>query len=318
VSPIPDFGRNRTLFGLRTNANLIVRYAPYQNRIETVSGMDVDASDVEPAEALVFNIPAYIAVAGIPLFPSTYEIATHGFVSYHSRHPPRDGIRLTQRHDLNECTKERRYSVDSKKLAAFDHRRRRYPAACAVMGESATAHAKRLIDAGALALSPGTAVAWHWCHLIAFSFLPTGRAQAKRNLICGTSAFNGQMASIEAALKMFVYQFDRPLSLEVTATCLANTHFGLRLRYRISDRYSGESHTEYFDPYGAAQGDYSDCSVVYERLVASFDTGRPGRLIPNVALRLQALGEETGGFGRKISGEMSSVKAASIPSSRTD
>ena len=34
VPPIPNFGRNRTLFGLRTNANLIVRYAPYQNRIE--------------------------------------------------------------------------------------------------------------------------------------------------------------------------------------------------------------------------------------------------------------------------------------------
>jgi len=117
---------------------------------------------------------------------------------------------------------------------------------------------------------------------------------------------------------MFVYQFDRPLSLEVTATCLANTHFGLRLRYRISDRYSGESHTEYFDPYGAAQGDYSDCSVVYERLVARFDTGRPVGSTSTVALSLQAFDEETGGFGRKISGEMSAVKAASIPSSRTD
>jgi len=272
VSPIPNFDRNRTLFGLRTNAKLVVRYDRYQNRIETVSGMDVDASDIEPSEALVFNVPAYIAVAGIPLFPSTYEIATHGVVSYHSRHPPRDGVRLIHSHDLNERAKEREYSVDRKKLAEFDHRRRRYPAARAIMGESATAHAQQLIDAGVLMLNPGTAVAWHWCHLLAFSFLPTKQAQAKRNLICGTSAFNGQMASIEAAVKTFVYQFDRPLSLGVTATCFANTHFGLRLRYRISDRYSGESHTEYFDPYGAAQGDYSDYAVVYERLVARFDT----------------------------------------------
>lgn len=273
MSPIPNFGRNRTLFGLRTNAKLIVRYATYENRIETVSAVGVDTSDIEPADDLVFNIPAYIAVAGVPLFPSTYEVATHGVVSYHSRHPPRDGVQLAHRHDLNQRTKELRYSVDRRKLGEFDHRRQRYPAARAVMGESATAHAKRLIDAGALLLSSELPVAWHWCHLLAFSFLPTGRAQTKRNLICGTSAFNGQMASIEAAVKMFVYQFDRPLSLEVTATCLANTHFALRLRYRISDRSSGESHTEYCDPYGAAQGDYSDCSVVYERLVARFDTG---------------------------------------------
>ena len=277
MSPIPNFGRNRTLFGLRTNANLVVRYNSYQNRIETVEGVNVDVSDIEPAESLVFNIPAYIAVASIPLFPSTYEIAAHGVVSYHSLQPPRDGARLSQRHDLNEWTIELSYSVDRKKLAVFDRRRWRYPAARTVMGESATAHAQQLIDAGVLMLSPGTAVAWHWCHLIAFSFLPTKRAQAKRNLICGTSAFNGQMASIEAGVKMFVYQFDRPLSLEVTATCLANTHFGLRLRYRISDRYSGESHAEYCDPYGAAQGDYSDCAVVYEKLLARFDTGGSGR-----------------------------------------
>lgn len=134
MSPIPDFSRNRTLFGLRTNANLIVRYAPYQNRIEAVSNTVVDASDIEPAEALVFNIPAYIAVAAVPLFPSTYEVAIHGVVSYHSRHPPRDGVRLTHWHDLNERTKELGYSVDSNKLAEFDHRRQRYPAARAVMG----------------------------------------------------------------------------------------------------------------------------------------------------------------------------------------
>jgi hypothetical protein len=98
--------------------------------------------------------------------------------------------------------------------------------------------------------------------LLAFSFLPANRAQTKQNLISGTSAFNGQMASIEAAVRTFVYQFRRPLGLKVTATCFADTNFGLRLRYQVFDKLSGESHTEYFDPYGAAQGDYSDVGVL--------------------------------------------------------
>jgi hypothetical protein len=79
---------------------------------------------------------------------------------------------------------------------------------------------------------------------------------------------------MEAAVKTFVYQFRRPLSLEITATCLADTDFGLRLRYRIFDKFSGESHTEYFDPSEAAQGDYSDVGVLYERLVERFDNDR--------------------------------------------
>ncbi len=233
--------------------------------------MDIDPADIEPAEVLAFNIPAYITVAGVPLFPSTYEFAALGVVSYHSRHPPREGVRLAQGHDLDERTKELQYTIDLKKLAEFDHRRPRSPATRSIMGESAAGHAQRLINAGSLMLSSETVVAWHWCHLLAFSFLPTKRAQARQNLICGTSTFNGQMANIEAAVKMFVYQFSRPLSLEVTASCLANTHFGLRLRYRIFDRRSGWGHTEYCDPYTAAPGDYSDYPVVYERLVTRFE-----------------------------------------------
>ena len=67
----PDFDRNGTLFGLRTNAKLAVGHDRYQNRIETVSGIDVDASDIEPSEALVFNVPAYIAVVGHEQLPSS-------------------------------------------------------------------------------------------------------------------------------------------------------------------------------------------------------------------------------------------------------
>jgi hypothetical protein len=224
---------------------------------------------------LAFNIPVYIAVAGVPLFPSTYEIASHGVVSYHSHRPPRESVELLQEHDLNERTKIVRYTVNRKRLAELNHsKRQRYPAAYAIMGGSASEHVQKLIDQGRLRLRAEGPIAWHWCHLLAFSFLPANRAQTARNLICGTSAFNGQMASIEAAVKTFVYQFRRPLALEITATCLADTDLGLRLRYQVFDKRSGESHTEYFDPSGAAQGDYSDVSVLYERLIKRFAKDR--------------------------------------------
>ena len=70
--PIPDFSSNRTLFGLRTNADLVVRYDAFEKRIESVFGVDVEQTHIEPAEELAFNVPVYIAVAGVPLFPSTY------------------------------------------------------------------------------------------------------------------------------------------------------------------------------------------------------------------------------------------------------
>lgn len=276
MSPVPDFNnRNRTLFGLRTNANLVVRYDLFDRHIESVSPLDVDPADIKLAEVLAFQIPVYVTVAGVPLFPSTYEYAPLGVVNYHSLHPPREDIRLVREDDLDERTKHLEYTVDLKKLAEFDHRRPRYPAARSTMGESAAAQAQRLINAGQLTTSSQAVVAWHWCHLLAFSFLPTRRAQARRNLICGTSAFNGQMACIEGAVKTFIYKFCRPLSLRVTASYLADTHFGLRLRYQIFDKRSRESHTEYYDPYTTAKGDFSDYLVVYERLLARFEGVRP-------------------------------------------
>lgn len=38
------------LFGLRTDANLVVRYDACEKRIDSVSGVDVDHTDIEPAE----------------------------------------------------------------------------------------------------------------------------------------------------------------------------------------------------------------------------------------------------------------------------
>lgn len=195
-----------------------------------------------------------------------------------TRLPPYEGVTLAQGLNNLEISKERRYTLDLNKLAEFDHWRPRYPSQNAAMGESANAHAQRLIDSKYLSIIPGAAVAWRWCHLLALRFLPMPRAQSRQNLICGTSAVNGQMANIESAVAMFVYQFRRPLSLEVTAPCVPNTHFGIRIRYRICDKHSRESHTEYFDPYSASQGDCSDYPVFFEKLVRKFGGDSQGRL----------------------------------------
>jgi hypothetical protein len=129
-----------------------------------VSSVDIDPAEIELAEVLAFNIPAHIKVAGIPLFPSTYEIAPIGTVSYHSHQPPREYVRLTQEHDLNERTKKKEYRVDLKKLSDFDRRRRRYPSGRSVMGRSAHEYVEELINDGCLALRSETTLAWHWCH----------------------------------------------------------------------------------------------------------------------------------------------------------
>lgn len=264
-----SYAQNPTLYGLRTNATVRVYYNPDTHQIERVEGADEENDDIEIAEDSVLGIPAFIAVADVPLFPSAYEMGLTGAVVYHALRPPRERIHVERDSmGLNERAKIQQYTVDLRKLTEFDKKRSRTPNQRQVMGESAREHAQRLIDRGRVRVDRGTPVTWHWCHLLAFSFLPTHRAQTKRNLICGTAAFNGQMANAEAAIKAYVYEFGRPLALEVTAAHLADSHFGLRFRYRIHDRKSGETHTEYYDPYTDVLGDFADLKVVYDRLVA--------------------------------------------------
>jgi len=273
-SPLARFAQNRTLYGLRTNATVRVHYNPDFGHVEKVEGADQENDDIQIADDTVFGIPAFIAVADVPLFPSAYELGFSGTVIYHALRPPRARIHIeTDSLGLNERAKILEYTLDLKKLAEFDRKRVRTPSQRAVMGESAREHAQRLIDLGRVRIDPGTTVTWHWCHLLAFSFLPTHRAQAKRNLICGTAAFNGQMANAEAAIKAYVYEFRRPLGLEVTATYLEGSHLGTRFRYRIHDRKTGESHTEYYDPYTDVLGDFADLKVVFERLVSHLSHG---------------------------------------------
>jgi hypothetical protein len=248
-----------------------VRYDIERAIIHSINGIGVDPSDVTISDAMNFNMPVFIEVAGVPLYPSTYESLPHGLVSYHSKRPPDQGVRLQRSvHGLDEGAKIVKYTVTLEKLRQFDIRRPRYPTQRQVMGESAAQHAAALIADGRLTIRPGTPVSWHWCHLVGFSFQPPHRAQQKGNLICGTAAFNGQMASVEAAIRAFVYEHNRPLAVEFTVSYLRRTHFGIRLRYRIYDRKSGMSHSEYYDATTDTLGDFSDYETVYKRLLQSF------------------------------------------------
>lgn len=83
MSPTTHFSRNRTLFGLLTNQSLVVRYDPSKNPTEWMSDVAIDPFDIEPADVFIFNAPAYVTVAGVKLFPSSYEVEG-GVVSYHS------------------------------------------------------------------------------------------------------------------------------------------------------------------------------------------------------------------------------------------
>lgn len=158
-------------------------------------------------------------------------------------------------------------------LEQFDQPRSRRPRNLSqnqVMGESARAHAQRLIDRGDLQVPPGADVQWHWCHLVPFTMLPEHRSQIRRNLIVGTAACNGHMANVEAAVKLFVHRTQRPISLEVTATVLAQTHMGNRIRYRIWEPKSHTLHAEYFDALNDVRSDYADFEQITEQLMQAF------------------------------------------------
>jgi len=158
----------------------------------------------------------------------------------------------------------------SRRRSVRPHHRPRLPSQSQIMGESAAAHAQRLIDEGLLFVPHDSVVQWHWCHLVAFTMLPSNRAQVKRNLIVGSAACNGHMANIEAAVKLFIYETRRPVSLEVTATIIANTHLGSRIRYRMLEPRSQTLFTDYFDALTEIRSDYADFENIHAKLMTDF------------------------------------------------
>jgi hypothetical protein len=265
--------KNPTLFGLKTNSSIKLRYNVEQDDVVEIIGLNVtDPNDVEISELKCFNLPQFISVAGVPYYPSKYEFST-GDIWYHARRPPAYQIRLEEVGMLGERAKVMAARITPSMLDEFDKPaklRPRRPDQRQVMGESAAEHAKKLIARGTLVVPPDSPAQWQWCHLVAFTMLPINRAQTRRNLIAGTAACNGHMANIEAAVKMFIYETGRAVSLEVTATIIADTHLGRRIRYQVVEQKSGLLFREYFDALTDVRSDHADFENIYDKLMSEY------------------------------------------------
>jgi hypothetical protein len=139
------------------------------------------------------------------------------------------------------------------------------------MKESARTHAERLINSSILMVDKNTNIEWHWCHLVSFRMLPTEKAQTKRNIVCGTAACNGHMTNIETAVKRFIYEFKRPLGIQVDAEIYFNSHFAQKIAYRVHDKKGSMiSHTEYFDALTDVKTDVFDHEAIFARMKKTF------------------------------------------------
>jgi hypothetical protein len=277
----PSAGRNKTLYGLRTAKEVRIGYDATARAVALVVGLDgFGPEDVDVSESTAFNLPQFLSADGLPYFPSRYEFI-EGLVWYHSRQPPAQRLQLRLPHGaLSERAKVVQAKITPAMLDEFDlpaRLRPRKPRQFEVMGESARDHAQRLVANGQLVVPPDSQVQWHWCHLVAFSMLPTHRAQVKRNLFVGTAACNGHMANIEYSLKRLIREMQRPLSIEVTVTVLADTHIGRRIRYQVSEPRSMMLHREYFDALTEVRSDVSDLDLTYEKLRASYEEALSNR-----------------------------------------
>ncbi|MEW5552188.1 hypothetical protein ABGT22_19990 [Peribacillus frigoritolerans] len=256
-------------FGLRNQSQVTVNYN-VEKQSFTVNGSTSD--DIYASDYKQFNIPICIYVEGIPYYPSKYETVPSGICHYHSMTPPITGIRVGVDTFWNGDRKEYKKNIKLDKLREYNNSKRlRKPSEYTVMGESAKAHAKRCIDRGLLSVIDGFNVDWHWCHLIAFSMLSAENAQIKKNLVCGTAPFNGQMINIEQAVKHFIYKHKRHLLIEVKADIIQGTHLATRLGYSVYDKKTGRIHTEYFNPLTITYSDVLDEVAIYNRLVNKFE-----------------------------------------------
>lgn len=267
------FSKNKTLYGLRTNTHIKILYNTDKEEIVHIEGIeDLDPDEIEIPENKAFNIPYAIFIAGIPYYPSRYQFF-RGNIYYHSRRLPAFNIKAKDQAMLGYRAKIMKARITPDMLDEHDKPakyRKRTPSAFSIMGGSAKDQALSLIDKGILFVSPDSPVEWHWCHLVAFSMLPTHRAQVKRNLVVGSSACNGHMANIEAATKLFIYETKRPVSFEITAQIIADTDLATNIRYQISEPKSRMLYRDYFDPLTDTLSDYSDFENIYGKIMEKY------------------------------------------------
>ncbi|MCC4818487.1 hypothetical protein BCU85_07655 [Vibrio lentus] len=265
--------RNPTLFGLKTNSSIRILYNVEQEKVIDIVGLEVnDPDEIEISELRGFNLPQFISISGVPYYPSKYEFSS-GDIWYHAKSPPFFAIKLRDTDGL-ETTKIMKARVTPAMIKEFNRSskvRPRRPDQKQVMGESAAVHVKKLIDGGILIVPKEAEVQWQWCHLVAFTMLPTKRAQAKNNLIAGTAACNGHMANIEAAVKMFIEETGRAVSLEVNSTVVCGTQLGRRIRYQVVEPKSGLLFREYFDALTDVRTDHADFGKMYDKLMAKYN-----------------------------------------------
>ncbi len=262
----------KTLYGLKKDSKIKIYYNIENKCIDRFEGIEDENPQIVISEHIVFSMPMCITINNIPFFPSKYEFINDGEIIYASQTIPRERIKIIDDNFLNERAKVKQNTITLKELIANNKKRKRSPSQNKVMGESARNHAEALLKEGKLSIENKEPISWHWCHLVAFSMLPTDKSQKKNNLVCGTAACNGHMANIEAAIKRFIYEFKRPLGLEVTATIYMNSHIAKRIRYRIYDKKGSRmSHSEYFDALTDNKSDTADYEAIYNRMLNTFE-----------------------------------------------
>uniref|UniRef100_UPI001E575550 hypothetical protein n=1 Tax=Vibrio parahaemolyticus TaxID=670 RepID=UPI001E575550 len=267
--------KNKTLFGLKVDSDVKAYYCVSRKKVVRVEGATKSInSDIRVSDSMNFNLPVYIEVNGFPYYPTKYEISS-GEVIYHHSTPVMNQIALKEgplEQDMADI-KNMEVTITPKTLKRFNKSQKsrpRQPSQNQVMKGSAKSHVQPLIDNGTIIINQGSVPIWHWCHLVAFTLTSSKVAQNSENLIAGTSAFNGQMANIEAAVKKFVNEYNTSLKLEIEVYTIVGTSVGKRMRYRIAFPGLMYSYTEYYDPLSSSKSDYKDAHELYENLVKEY------------------------------------------------
>ncbi|MCW9133894.1 hypothetical protein OF830_23975 [Bacillus paramycoides] len=253
-------------FKILTNIPFKIKFQLSDNTIHLES--EYHSLDVQKSKEMQFNIPRCIFVEGIPFFPSKYEIVRNDTVYYYNSSAPISNVIPipNEKFLFDEGCKEVEYTINSQDLKKYESSfRKRTPSQIEVMGESAVKHLHLNSDKFTTTM-PISNMQWHWCHLIAFSMLPTEQAQTSNNLVCGSDAFNGQMMNMEKAVKEFIHKHQMDLKLTITALTIPDTHIAKRLRYRIQCEETGRSHSEYYNAFTLSTADIVEKTVLFNNL----------------------------------------------------
>lgn len=260
----------RTFYGLLRNSENTLSLNPGTKTLRLNGTVIENTNRFVISENYHFNIPEFILFDNQKYYPTKYEFFNGQDILYTSIEKPIDIFSSLNYGSIFQNASILKCTIDYKTIASWRHGSR-YPTQNSVMGMSATSHIKQLINNGILNDS-AMLYKWHWCHLIGHRLRNGYNTQIKRNLICGTEAFNGQMLNIERSIIRFILTFKRPLRIEVTCTYLADSKLGLRMKYFIHDfKGSKNTFTEYFDALTHIKSDTAEFSIIYSKMNNEFN-----------------------------------------------